>query len=557
MAVDRRELLLGLGVLGIGTATFQRALLAQERKTQRVTTEMVEKAEWIAGVSLKAEEREAVAAWMTATLQQMATARKTPLANSVPLALHFQPRQGSALSAPGDAVRTAPKAIEFNKPASDEDLAYLGIRELGHLLRSKQISSVELTKFFLARLHKYNPMLLCAVTILDDIALSLAKKADDELAQGQDRGPLHGIPWGAKDLMAYPGAPTTWGTEHFKKQTLDTKATVATKLEVAGAVLVAKLTLGALAWGDQWFGGMTRNPWSQAQGSSGSSAGSASAVCAGLVPFAIGSETLGSIVSPSTRCGVTGLRPTFGRVSRAGCMTLAWSMDKLGPMARSIDDVALVFAAIHGADPADAASVDRPFVWPAEVSKRKLRVGYIEATQPVDKRPELQTLRELGYELVPIELPGRALQDPLKLILDVECAAAFDDVTAQGVREGLGLWPSTFQRGRFVSAVDYLRANRHRSLLMEAMAKVMKMVDVYVGGNDLFLTNMTGHPSVCIPNGFREAKGSTTPSAITFTGQLDGETTLLQVAEAYQNATGHHKKRPPLDRLKPTSEEKK
>jgi Asp-tRNA(Asn)/Glu-tRNA(Gln) amidotransferase A subunit family amidase len=412
-----------------------------------------------------------------------------------------------------------------------------------------------LTKLSLQRLKRYDDLLKCVVTLTDDLALKQAEKADREIAAGRYRGPLHGIPWGAKDIISWPGYKTTWGAGHFQDQSFDTKATVARRLEEAGAVLVAKLTVGSLALGDQWFGGMTRNPWNPEEGSSGSSAGSTAAVVAGLVGFAIGSETLGSIVSPCRRCSASGLRPTFGRVSRYGCMTLSWSMDKLGPIARSVEDCALVFAAIHGADGQDPAAVDRPFAWPPPRDLRTLRVGYVEGRRPVAEREELTILRDLGVQLVPIKLPEDLPVSALGFILSTEAAAAFDDITRQGVSEGLGLWPQTFREKRFVPAVDYIRANRLRTQLMRAMDEVMRAVDLYVGGTrlELLTTNLTGHPTAVLPHGTRKTKaGLETPTAVTFTGRLYGETELLAVAHAFQQATGHHLRRPPMDKLTAT-----
>jgi Asp-tRNA(Asn)/Glu-tRNA(Gln) amidotransferase A subunit family amidase len=350
-------------------------------------------------------------------------------------------------------------------------------------------------------------------------------------------------------LIAYPGYKTTWGAIPFKDQMLDTKATVARRLEEAGAVLVAKVSLGALAMGDRWFGVMTRNPWNPKQGSSGSSAGSACAVAGGLVGFALGTETLGSIVSPCRQCGASGLRPTFGRVSRHGCMTLTWSMDKVGPIARCVEDCALVFGAIHGFDGLDASAVDRPFAWPMRRDLRSLRVGYEEGPVTAKDRDELRVLRELGVQLVPIKLPDKYPVSALRIILDTEAATAFDELTRQGITEGLNSWPLTFRRGQFVPAVEYLRANRIRSLLMQEMEGVVSQVDAYVGGNDLLITNLTGHPTVVMPNGFRNTGMIETPTAITFTGRLYGETELLALANALQRATGFHLRRPPMDKL--------
>ena len=328
------------------------------------------------------------------------------------------------------------------RPGSAEELAFLPVTELSSLIRSRQISSMELTKLYLDRLKRFDPLLKCVVTFTEDLALKQAAQADQEIAAGKYRGPLHGIPWGAKDLIAYPGYPTTWGATPFKDRVIDVKATVAARLEEAGAVLVAKLSLGALAMGDQWFGGRTRSPWDPRTGSSGSSAGSASAVAAGLVGFAIGSETLGSIVSPCRACGASGLRPTFGRVSRHGCMTLSWSMDKLGPIARSIEDCALIFDAIHGADGLDWAAVDQPFEWPPKVAFDRIKVGYIEERdRPADDREELKVLRKMGFELVPITLPEELPVRAITLMLGTEAAAVFDEITRKHITEGLNTWP--------------------------------------------------------------------------------------------------------------------
>jgi Asp-tRNA(Asn)/Glu-tRNA(Gln) amidotransferase A subunit family amidase len=547
-APTRRHLLKVLAALGVGGAVFQRALVAQTEKAAAVTPEMVQQAEWIAGLKLTDADRKSLAAGLTQALREFETMRGVKVGNEVAPALAFNPapwlppskegRRGSA----EPISRAAPK-----KPDGADDLAFLPVASLAALVRSRQVSSIGLTKLYLERLKKYDPTLHCVVTLTEELALKQAEQADREIAAGRYRGPLHGIPWGAKDLIAYPGYKTTWGAAPYKEQALDTRATVARRLEEAGAVLVAKLTLGALAMGDRWFGGMTRNPWNPEQGSSGSSAGSASATVAGLVGFALGSETLGSIVSPCTRCGASGLRPTFGRVSRYGCMALSWSMDKIGPIARSIEDCALVFGAIHGFDGLDNCAVDRPFSWPCPRELRGLKVGYIEGNTPADKRDDLRVLRDLGVKLVPIKLPNKHPVGAIQMILGTEAAAAFDDLTRAGVTEGLNSWPQTFRRGMFVPAVEYLRANRIRSLVMQDMEEVMAQVDLYVGGNDLLLTNLTGHPTAVLPNGFRKGNGGVeVPEAIKFTGRLYGEAELLAVAHAYQQATGHHLRRPPL-----------
>jgi Asp-tRNA(Asn)/Glu-tRNA(Gln) amidotransferase A subunit family amidase len=542
----RRHLLQALAALGVGGAVFRRALAAEAERAVIVSPEMVQQAEWVAGLKLADADRKALAGALTQSLREFAALRAVKLANAVPPAVAFHP---APWLPPADGKRgtVEPTAgAAPMKPDSPDDLAFLPVTALAALLRDRKASSVELTKVYLERLKKYDPLLKCVVTLTDDLAVKQAEKADREIAAGRYRGPLHGVPWGAKDLIAYPGYKTTWGAAPFKEQTLDVKATVARRLEEAGAVLVAKLTLGALAQGDKWFGGMTRNPWDPRQGSSGSSAGSASATVAGLVGFAIGSETLGSIVSPCRVCGATGLRPTFGRVSRHGCMTLAWSMDKLGPIARSVEDCALVFGAIHGFDGLDASAVTRPFSWPSPRDLRALKVGYVEDGRAAETRDDLRVLRDLGVKLVPIKLPSKYPVGAISLILGTEAAAAFDDLTREGVTEGLNNWPETFRRGEFVPAVEYLRAQRVRTLLMQEMEETMAQVDLYVGGNDLTLTNLTGHPTVVMPNGFRKTGDAETPTSITFTGRLYGETDLLAVAHAYQLATGHHLRHPRL-----------
>ncbi|MFL5342621.1 MAG: amidase [Gemmataceae bacterium] len=550
-APTRRRALKVLAGLGVGTVVFQRALAQEAAKAKTVTAVMVKQAEWVSGLELTEDQRKNVAGSLNRELQAFEQMRNVKLPNSVPPALSLNPAPWLPPSTePRGSVEPTAAAALTRKPDSADDLAFLPVTALSALIRDRKISSVELTKLYLERLKKYNPALRCVVTLTEELALKQAEQADKEIAAKNYRGPLHGIPWGAKDLIAYPGYKTTWGAAPFKDQTLDTKATVAKKLEEAGAVLVAKTTLGALAMGDRWFGGMTRNPWNPKSGSSGSSAGSSSATAAGLIGFGIGSETLGSIVSPCRVCGTTGLRPTFGRVSRHGCMTLSWSMDKLGPICRSVEDCALVFGAIHGFDGLDAAAVDRPFSWPAKRPLKELKVGYFEQTMPAEKRDELRVLKDLGVTLVPIKAPSKYPVGALHLILDVEAASAFDDLARTGDLEGLNFWQPTFRRGQFIPAVEYLRANRIRTLLMQEMDEIMKSVDLYVGGNDLLVTNLTGHPTVVLPTGFRKPENAPeTPFSVTFTGRLYGETDLLAVAHAYQQATGHHLKHPDMDKV--------
>jgi Asp-tRNA(Asn)/Glu-tRNA(Gln) amidotransferase A subunit family amidase len=407
---------------------------------------------------------------------------------------------------------------------------------------------------YIERLKRFDSQLLCVVSFTEARALEAAKRADEEIAKGKYRGMLHGIPYGAKDLLAVKGTKTTWGSVPYKEQTIDETATVVQRLDDAGAVLIAKLTLGELAWGDVWFGGMTRNPWDLEDGSSGSSAGSASATSAGCVAFAIGTETWGSIVSPSTRCGVTGLRPTFGRVSRAGAMALSWSMDKIGPICRTVEDCAIVLDVIDGPDGVDAAVVDAPFVYSARTKLSDLKVGYVKSMFDEDYPNKandaavLDKLRELGATLVPVELPKIPAQS-LTCILTVEAATAFEDLTRlnrddQMVRQIKNAWPNTLRAARFIPAVEYIQANRARTLLMREFDALP--VDVYItpafGGDNLLYTNLTGHPSVVLPNGFNEDGN---PTSITFMGRLFEEGKVLAVAKAYQDATNWHLKHPP------------
>lgn len=527
-----------------------------------LTLEQVAGAEALAGLEFTPDERALMMDELAEHLAAYAQIRTVPLLNSVPPALVFDPRRGLAPAPPPAPTASketpAPDQSPPAPPADLEDLAFAPVTLLAALLRSGQVTSLALTEMYLRRLRRYDPLLHCVVTLTEELARAQARQADAEIAAGRYRGPLHGIPWGAKDLLATRGIPTTWGATPYREQMIDEDATVIQRLDAAGAVLVAKLSMGALAWGDVWFGGLTRNPWNPEEGSSGSSAGPGAAVAAGLVGFAIGTETLGSIVSPCTRCGVTGLRPTFGRVSRHGAMALSWSMDKIGPMCRSVEDCALVFAAIYGPDGLDGTIVDAPFVWPVRANLADLRIGFIEsafAEEREDKALDdavLDVLRGLGANLIPISLPDYPVE-ALSFILNAEAAAAFDELTRSNrddllERQVKDAWPNVFRQARLIPAVEYIQANRVRTLIMQAMARLMAGIDVYVapsyGANNLLLTNLTGHPAVVVPNGWT-APGS--PHSITFTGRLDDEATVLAVAQAYQAATGFHLRHPALD----------
>jgi Asp-tRNA(Asn)/Glu-tRNA(Gln) amidotransferase A subunit family amidase len=542
-------------VLIIACIAVAGVFMAAGGDTLQIKKEDIAGAERIIGLELTQMERDSMLQDLVENLQSYLKLRAVEIPNAVPPALQFNPIPVGTKLETAQRKFVASKARRLAVPASIEELAFWPVRDLAELIRTKKVTSTQLTKMYLERLKKYGPRLECVITLTEERALEHARLADEEIAKGKYRGLLHGIPYGAKDLLAVKGYRTTWGAMPYKDQMIDEDATVVKKLDEAGAVLVAKLTMGALAWGDVWYGGTTRNPWNLEEGSSGSSAGSASATAAGLVAFAIGTETWGSIVSPSTRCGTTGLRPTYGRVSRTGAMALSWSMDKIGPICRTVEDCAIVFDAIRGSDGIDQTLIDAPFNYDPRVDFKKLRIGYLKRLfeEDYDNRMNdaatLSKLRELGAELVPIDLPDYPV-DALAFILSAEAAAAFDELTRSGrdslmVRQTRDAWPNVFRASRFIPAVEYIQANRLRHLIIQYMRKLD--VDVYLspsfGGSNLLLTNLTGHPCVVLPNGFDE-KGS--PTSVTFMGRLFGEATLLAVAKAYQDATEFHLKHPPL-----------
>ena len=524
-----------------------------------ITSDMAEVAARLVGLTFTPAEADSMVGNLNNQRTDYDALRKIDLPNSVSPALYFDPRPADFKLPAGRSSFAMPRAGKLKLDRTK--LPFYTIGELGILLRTKQITSVELTKFFIDRLKKYDPKLHCVITLTEDLAMEQARRADAEIKKKKFRGPLHGIPYGAKDLLAKKGYNTTWGAMPYKDQAIDMDATVIRKLEESGAVLCAKMTLGALAMGDYWYGGRTRNPWNVETGSSGSSAGSASGVSAGLLPFAIGTETLGSIVSPATVCGTTGLRPTFGRVSRHGAMALSWSMDKIGPITRSVEDCALVFNAIYGPDANDPTTlVDAPFRYAPVASLKKMRIGYVrkgfESNYPnrANDSLTLAMLRSLGAELVAIDLPTNVPANRISFLLGVEAAAAFDDLTRTNrddllVRQTKNSWPNSFRSARLVPAVEYIQANRARTRLINDMAQVLKTanVDVYVSptyaGGNLTLTNLTGHPCVVLPNGFTKQN---LPTSITFMGQLYEEGKLLAVAKAYQDATQWHQKHPTL-----------
>jgi Asp-tRNA(Asn)/Glu-tRNA(Gln) amidotransferase A subunit family amidase len=627
MSLDRREFLSVTGRFGLASTLFPGALytLALQAEAQeapvdatstapelrKITPEMIQQAATIAGVAIPAEDIGAMLDGLTGQRSGYEEIRKLHLPNSVAPAFVFDPLP------PGETVNMQHEKPVYGKapailtvPSNLEDLAFAPAMDLSDLVRRRKVSSLNLTQMYLTRLRRYDPMLHFGITLTEERALARAREADAEVARGHYRGPLHGLPWGAKDLLAVKGYPTTWGAGGFEKQMIDEDATVVKRLDAAGAVLVAKLTLGALAMGDKWFGGRTRNPWNPKQGSSGSSAGPASATAAGCVAFSIGSETLGSISSPSTRCGVTGLRPTFGFVPRTGAMALSWTMDKLGPICRSVEDCAAVLQAIYGPDGQDLSVRDAAFNWNADFDWKALRVGYLKASFDPDQPPPpenppaagetpeqrqrrehreamqaanrarraydrkydlaaLDKLRGMGLNLVPLEIPQLPFGAMVPL-LTAEAAAAFDDLTTSGrdkllTEQGPEDWPNDFRVARLYPAVEYIQANRARSLAIQQMSKLFEQADVIVASTNseqLVVTNLTGHPAVIVPNGLRgddaplppavdtgnddQIGGPRTPVSLTFLGGHYQDAKLCAFARAYQQATGFENLHPKL-----------
>lgn len=628
MSLDRRSFLAVCTKLGVVSPLFPGTLFTLASQAQAaqdaspatndkpklppITAEMIDQAAALAGVVIAKEQKAAMLEGLTQQREGYASIRALHLANAVAPAFIFDPL------APGAIVDRERKPMHISKapaihkaPGDLEELAFCSVRELAEYVRTKKVSSVALTEMYLGRLKRYDPLLHFVVTLTEDRAMTQAREADKEISAGKYRGPLHGLPWGAKDLLAVKGYPTTWGAGGFEHQQFNEDATVVKRLDEAGAVLVAKTTLGALASGDKWFGGRTRNPWNPRQGSSGSSAGSASATAAGCVAFAIGSETLGSLSSPSTRCGTTALRPTFGYVPRTGAMALSWTMDKLGPICRSVEDCAIVFSSIYGPDQVDLATKDAAFNWNAELDWKQLRIGYFdkefEATPPkeaeevkapvhetdeekkkrethmrqqaaaqarraYDRRFDtaaLEKLHVMGVKLIPVDVPKLPYEDMTALLV-AEAAAAFDDLTISGkdqllTEQGPYDWPNLFRTARFYPAVEYIQANRARSLAIAEWTRLFQQVDVIVtptAGLQLVATNLTGHPAVILPNGLRGSDapmppetdtgfddaigGPGTPVSLTFLGGHYQDAKLCAFARAYQQASGFEALHPRL-----------
>lgn len=560
--MDRRRFVEYFSAAGLGGTLLPGVLWAKAQEAGTVTKEILADAEQVAGLEFTDDEREMMLRGLNRNLQAYEALREHQIPNSVAPAVVFDPQLPGREYPTEDLPFRMTRERGVHRPADLEQVAFWPVTRLSELIRTRQVTSMELTQMYLGRLREHGPKLEAVITLTEELAMRQARRADEDLAIGRYRGPLHGIPWGAKDLLAARGYNTTWGAQPYMDRSLDVDATVVERLEEAGAVLVAKLTLGALAMGDYWFGGRTRNPWNLEQGSSGSSAGSAAATVAGLVGFAIGSETLGSIVSPATRTGASGHRPTFGRVSRAGAMALSWTMDKLGPLCRGAEDCALVLDAIHGADGIDPTARTVPFNWDADRDLGELRIGYFKSAfeEHGDNRAfdndVLGVMRDLGVDLIPVELPDQYPLGALRIILSAEAAAAFDDLTRSGrddllVRQTAGSWPTSFRTARMIPAVEYLQANRMRTMIMGAMEAAMEGIDVFVtpsyGGSAdngvLLMTNLTGHPVTVVRSGFTE---DDTPVSISFVGRLWGDADCLRVAKAYQDATDFHKRQPPL-----------
>jgi Asp-tRNA(Asn)/Glu-tRNA(Gln) amidotransferase A subunit family amidase len=525
--------------------------------SQNISKENIESAEKLIDLKFTDAERDSMLGYLEEQKGNYDKIRNVELNNSVMPSLLFNPIP-VGIEFPKEQLQV--KFSDYSKtklPSDKNEIAFYTIGQLAELISTKQITSVELTKYFIDRLKKFDPILHCVITFTEERAFRQAKIADEEIAAGKYRGLLHGIPFGVKDLLATKDYKTTWGAMPYKDQIINEDATVIKKLEDAGAVLIAKLSMGALAWGDVWFEGKTRNPWDTTSGSSGSSAGSAASVSAGLVPFAIGTETYGSIVSPSTVCGTSGLRPTYGRVSRNGAMALSWSMDKIGPICRSAEDLAIVFNSIHGVDGTDQTLNDAPFNYQPSIELKGLKIGYLK--NDFDKQYDfhkndsltLVKLKELGAELIPIELPAFPVND-LAIMLSAEAGAAFDELTRSNkddllVRQIKNAWPNSFRASRFIPAVEYINASRIRTMLIQEMQKLMSTIDLYVApsweGDNNLLTNLTGHPCVVLPNGLSD-KG--TPTSITFIGRLFDEGRLIAFTKLYQDTTDFHLKHPEI-----------
>jgi len=537
--------------------SFATGFIVNSESGKEITNIMITEAGNLIGLEFTTNEKDSMQVLLKEQRDYFKTIRGTSLKNSVVPAVTFNPIPVGFKKTNKKSSLNLSNYSNVKMSNELEELSYYSIGQLSELLKNKKVTSTQLTKMYLERLKKFDPLLHCVITLTEEFALEQAKKADKNFANGIILSPLQGIPYGVKDLLTTKKYKTTWGAMPYKDQFIDEDAEVIKKLNNAGAVLVAKLTLGALAMDDYWFGGRTKNPWDTSKGSSGSSAGPASAVSAGLVSFAIGTETWGSIISPSTVCGVSGLRPTYGRVSRTGAMALSWSMDKIGTICRNAEDLAIVFNTVYGKDSKDQSLYDYPFNYSHKIDFKKLKIGYLK--NDFDKKYDfklqdsltLNTLKMLGAELIPIELPEIPV-NAIQIILTAEAGAAFDELTLSGrddllTRQGKYEWSNIFRASRFIPAVEYVNANRIRFLLIQKMYELMQKVDFYIApsweGDNLLLTNLTGNPSVVVPNGFSK---DGIPTSISFTGRLFDEGLIISAAKAFQDATDFHLKHPEM-----------
>ncbi len=566
LQTNRRIWMTQLTALGIGSVAFQRVLAHKASEAGVVTAKMVNDAQWMADIELTDSEKESLVKQLQEQSENERKLRAMTLDADTGPAMVFMP-YFFAENLPEDhasrpeSKTTTSKSLDSSWSErlqqirtgvdwqEERSIAGSGILEQANALRTKKITSQLLTELYLSRLKKMDPTLRCIVTLTEDLAIKQAKRADKELSEGIDRGLLHGIPWGAKDIISVPPFPTTWGAKPYRDVVRPNLATVARRLDDAGAVMLGKLSVGTLAMGDIWFDATTKNPWNVEQGSSGSSAGSCSAVAAGLCTFALGTETLGSIVSPARRCRVMGLRPTFGRVSRYGCMTLAWSMDKVGPIARYAIDCGIVLNAIQGTDGMDPTVVDRPYVWPS-IEIKKLRVGYVPSQMSDSEQLVFDKLQMDGATMVPIEFPSTIPQSALMVGLDVESGAMHDTLfrTAESDAD-MGLWGPAFRKSQFARGIHYIQSMRARTPLIQETERELRKVDVLLGSEDLVRTNLSGHPSMVVRFGSQELRPSrrqqentneanaankpevTAPRVIKLTAKFFGDAWLVAVAD--------------------------
>ncbi len=546
-----------------------------------LSTQTVAAAEDLLGIRYTEAERASMLDNLAGQIALAHQRRAVPLPHDLAPATRFDPRLPGFVMPVALPGHRAAAAGPIPLPDDAQDICFAPVGRLSGWIRNRAITAERLAEMYLDRIARFGPKLECVATVTADLAMEQARRADALLAAGTYLGPLHGIPWGCKDLLDTSGILTAWGAEPYAERVPATDATVVQRLTAAGAVMVAKLTLGALAYGDIWYGGVTRNPWNLNEGSSGSSAGSGSATAAGLVAFSLGTETLGSIVAPSLRCGTTGLRPTFGRVPRTGAMPLCWTLDKIGPMCRSVADTALVLAAINGHDPADPCSIDAPFGFDPAVPVAGLRLGYVPAdfeaagVEDLD-RAMLDHARGLGLTLVELTRPDLPY-GTLMNVLFAEAAASFEHLTLEDADDSLtwqepGSWPNTFRKARFLSAVDHIQLDRLRRRVMQDMDRAFAGVDAMIGpclaGPMLIITNFTGHPSLALRCGFRQSptrkplslaearldqgqdgtgETFTVPHAISLYGRLFDEATILCIGAALEARLGVAGRRPPLD----------